>query len=57
MESQRQRGDNSMENQTITISLERYNELIRKEAMYDKITEGKDVELYLMTRKESKNNA
>lgn len=46
-----------MKNQTISISLERYEELILKEAVYNKITEGKDVELYLMTRKENKNYA
>ena len=46
-----------MTNQTISISLKRYEELILKEAVYNKITEGKDVELYLMTREENKNHA
>lgn len=46
-----------MENQTITISLERYEELILKEALYDKITDGKEVEVYLMSRKENKGGA
>lgn len=41
-----------MKNQTITISLERYEELILKEATHDKITDGKEVEIFLMTRKE-----
>ena len=44
-------------NKTIVISIKRYEELIRKETMYDKITESKDVEFYLMTREENKNNA
>ena len=51
------RGDNIMENQTITISLERYEELILKEALYDKITEDADVKVYLSARLEVKNNA
>lgn len=56
-ESETERGDSVMEKQTITISLERYEELILKEALYDKITDGKEVEIYLMSRKENKGGA
>lgn len=42
-----------MENQTITISLERYEELIKKEALYDQLAAGYDVEPYV-ARKENK---
>lgn len=64
-----ERGDKNMEKQilsvgignaedrVITISLERYEELIEKETLYNKITEGKDVAFYLVTREESRNNA
>lgn len=40
-----------MEKPTITISLERYEELIKKEALYDQIAEEYKVEPYL-ARKE-----
>lgn len=40
-----------MEKPTITIDLERYEELIKKEALYDQITEEYNVEPYL-ARKE-----
>ena len=42
-----------MENQTITISLERYEELAKKEALYDQIAAEYKVEPYL-SRKEVK---
>ena len=42
-----------MENQTITISLERYEELLKKEALYDQIAADYTLETYL-TRKENK---
>lgn len=42
-----------MENQTITISLERYEELLKKEALYDQIAAEYILETYL-TRKEKK---
>lgn len=38
-----------MEKQTVTIDLARYEELVKKEALYDKVTEGKGVEFYLTT--------
>lgn len=41
-----------MEKQTIAISLERYEELILKEALYNKITADKKIEVFLVTRKE-----
>lgn len=40
-----------MEKPTITISLERYEELIKKEALYDQIADEYKVEPYL-SRKE-----
>ena len=40
-----------VKNQTITISLERYEELIKKEALYNQFTAEYKVELYL-ARKE-----
>lgn len=47
-----------MEKQTITIDLERYEELVRKEAIYDKLTESNDVYVYLAARlEEVKTNA
>lgn len=33
--------------EAVAISLERYDELIRKEAIFDKLMEGKDVNIYL----------
>lgn len=41
-----------MEKQTVTIDLARYEELVKKEALYDKVTEGKDVEFYLTSKPE-----
>lgn len=41
-----------MKNQTITISLEKYEDLILKEALCNRLTDGKEVEVYLITRKE-----
>ena len=46
--------------EAVAISLERYNELIRKEALFDKLTEGKDMNIYLyqiVEEKEELNNA
>lgn len=43
-----------MENQTVEISLERYEELIKKEALLDKLMEGKDVSVYLYEKMEVK---
>lgn len=40
-----------MEKQTVTIDLARYEELVRKEAIFDTLTEGKDVEFYLTSKK------
>ena len=42
-----------MEKPTITISLERYEELVKKEEIYDRLTAENSIELYL-TRKEVK---
>lgn len=39
-----------MEKQTVTIDLARYEELVKKEVLYDTLTEGKDVEFYLTTK-------
>lgn len=53
-----ERGANNMEKQTITIDLERYDELVRKEAIYDRLTVGSDVNMYLVPRlEEVKTNA
>lgn len=53
-----ERGANNMEKQIITIDLERYEELVRKEAIYDKLTESNDVYVYLAARlEEVKTNA
>lgn len=40
-------GGNNMEKTTITISLERYDELIKKEALYDGLTKNKGINMYL----------
>ena len=40
-----------MEKQTVTIDLERYEELVKKEAIFDKLMDGKGVEFYLTTLK------
>ena len=40
-------GGNNMEKPTITISLERYDELIKKEVLYDELTKGKQTNMYL----------
>ena len=50
-----ERGANNMEKQTITIDLERYNELIKKEAIYDRLTASSDVNMYLVPRLEEVN--
>ena len=42
-----------VENQTITISLERYEELVKKEERLDMLTADYDIEFYL-SRKEEK---
>lgn len=53
-----ERGANNMEKQTITIDLERYDELVRKEAIYDRLTVSSDVNIYLVPRlEEVKTNA
>lgn len=51
-----ERGDKVMETQTVTISLERYEELILKEALCDKLTVDKDVTVFLIERLEEKAN-
>lgn len=40
-----------MDKQTVTIDLARYEELLKKEALYDTLTESKDVEVYLTSKK------
>lgn len=52
-----ERGANNMDKETIIIDLERYDELIKKEAIYDKLTAGSDVNIYVVPRlKEEKTN-
>lgn len=41
-----------MENQTVEVSLDRYEELIKKEALLDKLMEGKDISVYLFEKVE-----
>lgn len=36
-----------MENQTVQVRVERYEELIKKEALLDKLMEGKSISVYL----------
>ena len=48
-----ERGDNNMEKQTVTIELERYEELVKKEAILDKLTAINDVNVCLTTKAES----
>lgn len=40
-----------MDKQTVTIDLARYEELVKKEAIFDKLMDGKGVEFYLTTLK------
>ena len=40
------------EDEAIAISLERYEELVKKEALLDKLMEGKDVNVYLYQKVE-----
>lgn len=47
-----ERGDNTMDKKTVTIEIERYEELIRKEAMYDLLTFDSDTKVYLVPRLE-----
>lgn len=47
-----------MSDNKITIDLDRYAELIRKEVIYDKLMEGKDINIYLYQKvEEEKTNA
>lgn len=46
-----------MDNQGVKITLERYDELIKKEALLDKLMEGKNISIYLYQRVEEVNNA
>lgn len=41
-----------MEKQTVNIPLERYEELVKKEALLDKLMEGKDINVYLYQKVE-----
>lgn len=43
-----------MDKQTVNIPLERYEELVKKEALLDKLMEGKGVNVYLYQRIEEK---
>lgn len=53
-----ERGANNMDKETIIIDLERYDELIKKEAIYDRLTASSDVNMYLVPRlEEVKTNA
>ena len=40
-----------MDKQTVTIDLARYEELVKKEAIFDTITADKGVEFYLTSKK------
>lgn len=44
-----------MENQGVKISLERYDELIKKEALLDKLMEDKNISVYIYHKGEVKN--
>lgn len=39
----------TVEDKTVSVSIERYNELIKKEALYDKLMEDKRLSLYVYT--------
>lgn len=41
-----------MNDNKVTIDLDRYTELIRKEAIYDKLIERRDISLYLYEKVE-----
>lgn len=44
--------------EAVAISLERYDEFIKKEALLDKLMEGKDINIYLYQKvEEGLNNA
>lgn len=43
-----------MENQTVEISVERFEELAKKEYLLDKLMDGKNVSIYLFNEIEEK---
>ena len=51
-------GDKSIvEDTAVAVSIERYNELIRKETVFDMLMENKGINLYLYQKMEEENNA
>lgn len=46
-----------MDKNTITIDLDRYAELIRKEVLFDEIMKDKDINIYLYQKVEEGANA
>lgn len=49
-------GGNNVDKTSVTISLERYDELIKKEAIYDELTKDKKFNIYLFQEVEDKEN-
>ena len=47
-------GGNNVDKTSVTISLERYDELIKKEAIYDELTKDKKFNIYLFQEVEEK---
>ena len=51
-------GDKSIvEDTAVAVSIERYNELIRKETVFDMLMENKGINIYLYQKMEEENNA
>jgi len=44
------KGAVKMEKQTITISVERFEELVKKETLLEQLTKGKEIEMYLKNK-------
>ena len=51
-------GDKTIvEDEAVAVSIERYNELIRKETVFDMLMENKGINIYLYQKMEEENNA
>ena len=51
-------GDKTIvEDKAVAVSIERYNELIRKETVFDMLMENKGINIYLYQKMEEENNA
>lgn len=50
--SSTENGGNNMEKPTVTIDLDRYTDLIKKEAIYDSLMKDKGVNMYLYVKEE-----